>query len=189
MFSYRAMHMEMDGNRDGTDRLSTSEVLSQFMVAPKKMDMEMHMLGAMFAPTDDLALSIMVPYVKNSMDHVTRMGAKFETVGEGLRDISIGGIFNLREWHISGDNPVQHRLLGNLALGLPTGDDDIHDDTLMPNDEQPRSRAARYRYVSCSQTFGFHCKSLIYTKQSFEELNPKRLNCPTLCKLVLAPIT
>jgi len=137
MFSYRVMYMEMDGNRDGTDRLSTSEVLSQFMVAPKNMDMEMHMLGAMYAPHDDLTLNIMVPYIKNSMDHINRMGAEFETVGEGLGDISVGGIFNLTQWKSSGDTQIQHRLLANLSLGLPTGEDDIRDDTLMPNVKLP----------------------------------------------------
>jgi len=136
MFSYRAMHMKMDGNRQGTDRINTSAVHSQFMVAPTKMDMEMHMLGAMYAPTDNLTLSVMVPYIKNSMDHVTRMGAEFETSGQGLADISLGGIFNVSQWKSESES-VQHRLLANLTLGLPTGNDDIRDDTLMPNAKLP----------------------------------------------------
>jgi len=136
MFSYRVMHMEMDGNRDGTSRISTSQVHSQFPVAPTNMDMEMHMLGAMYAPNDNLTLSVMVPYIKNSMDHVTGMGAEFETIGEGLGDISFGGIFNLSKWKTE-DESIQHRLLANLSLGLPTGDDDIRDDTLMPNVKLP----------------------------------------------------
>lgn len=129
MFSYRVMRMEMDGNRDGTSRQSTADVLNRFMVAPLKMDMDMHMLGAMYAPSDNLTLNIMVPYVKNSMDHVTRMGVEFETVGEGLGDISLGGIFNLGSRHVDGDTPVQHRLLGSLSISLPTGEDDVRDDT------------------------------------------------------------
>lgn len=131
MFSYRVMRMEMDGNRDGTSRQSINQVHNQFMVAPKNMDMDMHMLGAMYAPTDNLTLMVMVPYLKNTMDHVTRMGVEFETEAEGLGDISIGGIFNLASWHIEGDNPIQHRLLGNFAIGLPTGEDDVRDATPM----------------------------------------------------------
>lgn len=134
MFSYRAMHMEMEGNRNGTDRVSTSEVHSQFMVAPTKMDMEMHMLGAMYAPNDNLTLSIMVPYIKNSMDHVTRTNVEFETVGEGLGDISLGSIFNLNQWK-SKNESIQHRLLANLSVSLPTGDDDIRDNAANPNVE------------------------------------------------------
>ena len=34
MFSYRFMRMDMEGNRDGTDRLSTRDVLSEYMIAP-----------------------------------------------------------------------------------------------------------------------------------------------------------
>jgi Putative MetA-pathway of phenol degradation len=137
MFSYRAMHMEMDGSRNGKNRISTNDVHNQFMVAPEKMDMEMHMLGAMYAPNDNVTLNIMVPYIKNSMDHITRMGATFETVGEGLGDISLGAIFNLASKHVDGDTPIQHRLLANLSVSLPTGDDDIRDDTLMPNVKLP----------------------------------------------------
>lgn len=129
MFSYRVMRMEMDGNRDGTSRQSTSDVLNRFMVAPLKMDMDMHMLGAMYAPSDDVTLNIMVPYLRNSMDHVTRMGAKFNTVGEGLGDISLGGIFNIFSKHVTGDMPVQHRLLAGLSVSLPTGKNDLRDDT------------------------------------------------------------
>jgi len=135
MFSYRAMHMEMDGNRNGKSRLSTSEVHNQFMVAPEKMDMEMHMLGAMYAPNDDVTLNIMVPYIKNSMDHITRTNVKFETVGEGLGDISLGAIFNLASKHVDGDTPIQHRLLANIGVSLPTGDDDIRDHAANPNVE------------------------------------------------------
>lgn len=135
MFSYRVMHMEMDGNRDGTDRIS--QVHNQFTVAPTKMDM--HMLGAMYAPNDNVTLMVMVPYIKNSMDHITAGSAQFETVAEGIGDISLGGIFNMGQWHVAGNKPVQHRLLANLSLGLPTGKDDIRDDTLMPNVKLPYS--------------------------------------------------
>jgi len=133
MFSYRMMHMEMDGNRNGTDRISTSQVHSQFAVAPLRMEMEMHMLGAMYAPNDDVTLNIMVPYLKNSMDHVNAANAQFETVGEGIGDVSLGGIFNLSSKHVDGEQPVQHRLLASLSLGLPTGKDDIRDHGLNPN--------------------------------------------------------
>jgi len=106
MFSYRAMHMEMVGNRNEKNRLSTSQVHDQFAIAPEKM--EMHMLGAMYAPNDNVTLNIMVPYVKNSMDHITRMTATLETIGEGLGDISVGGIFNLTSIHVDGETPTQH---------------------------------------------------------------------------------
>ena len=54
MLSYRFMRMEMDGNRSGTDSLPTEDVLAQFPVSPLNMTMDMHMFGAMFAPSDKL---------------------------------------------------------------------------------------------------------------------------------------
>ena len=47
MFSYRYGHMEMDGNRDGTSSVSVAEIHQDFMIAPLKMTMEMHMFGSM----------------------------------------------------------------------------------------------------------------------------------------------
>ena len=37
MVSYKYMKMNMDGNRDGTSRLSTEEVLERFMVATRDL--------------------------------------------------------------------------------------------------------------------------------------------------------
>jgi hypothetical protein len=48
MLSYRYMRMEMDGNRSGSDDISTADVLNRFMVAPTNMTMEMHMFGIMY---------------------------------------------------------------------------------------------------------------------------------------------
>ena len=82
MISYRYMGMAMDGNRDGSDRLSRSEVLlngtGDYRVAPTEMDMEMHMLGVMYAPSDKYTLMLMVPYLSSEMDHITAMGANFQ---------------------------------------------------------------------------------------------------------------
>lgn len=114
MFSYRAMHMDMDGNRDGTSRTSTSEVLSDFVVSPTKMTMDMQMFGVMYAPSDDLTLTLMVPYVELEMDHVNRMGIKFTTKSSGLGDLKFGGIYTLGRWHNSS-------LLANFSVSLPTG--------------------------------------------------------------------
>ena len=77
MLSYKYMFMEMDGNRDGTRSLSTADVLADFPVSPTDMDMEMHMIGIMFAPNDRLTLMGMIPYTLISMNHETRMGRKF----------------------------------------------------------------------------------------------------------------
>ena len=124
MLSYRAMVMEMNGNRDGTDRVSSSEVLSRFMVTPLNMDMVMHMLGGMWAASDDLTLAVMVPYLSLEMDHSTRMGATFTTEAEGIGDITLAALRNV--W--SEDNHTIHL---NAGIGLPTGSIDEKDVTPM----------------------------------------------------------
>ena len=53
MFSYRFMSMEMDGNLDGSDNLSNSDILvgpnnsDGYLVTPLDMTTDMHMLGMM----------------------------------------------------------------------------------------------------------------------------------------------
>jgi hypothetical protein len=91
MFGYRLMDMPMDGNRDGTDNLSLQDVLAQFPVAPVSMDMESHMLSAMYAPSDDLTVMAMLPFKRLSMDHVTRMGGRFSTKADGIGDLMAMG--------------------------------------------------------------------------------------------------
>ena len=122
MLSYRYMFMDMDGNRSGTNRVSSSDVLSQYMVTPTDMDMHMHMLGFMYAPTDYLTLMAMVPYTEISMNHLTRSGMSFKTRASGLADISITGL-----WSVFKDS--NHSLHLNTGVSLPSGEIDERDDT------------------------------------------------------------
>ncbi|MBW2445256.1 MAG: transporter [Deltaproteobacteria bacterium] len=114
MLSYRFMFMSMKGNRDGTERVSTADVLTEFPVSPTAMDMEMHMFGLMWAPTDRLTLMAMVPYLRLDMDHRTGMGGSFTTRSDGFGDLSLSGIYEL----YGGE---QHQLLLNLGMSGPTG--------------------------------------------------------------------
>lgn len=127
MLSYRYMRMNMDGNRIDDSRVSDSRVLEDFIATPTQMSMEMHMLGAMYAPNDDLTLMIMLPYVRKEMDHINRMGRRFSTESEGIGDISLSGIYTLYR--------QQHRqLMLNLGISLPTGSTDERDDTPVRDD-------------------------------------------------------
>jgi len=133
MLSYRYSRMEMDGNRDGTNRLSTTEVLRSFPVAPTDMDMEMHMFGVMYAPADRLTLMAMLPYVRKSMNHRTRTGRRFETRSDGLGDLKLSALVPLWKNEAFGahDGPLGHRLHANLGLSVPTGSIKEKDDTPM----------------------------------------------------------
>ncbi|WP_346290852.1 transporter [Sphaerothrix gracilis] len=128
MFSYRYMFMEMDGNRSGTDSLTTDEVLQRFPVTPTRMTMEMHMLGAMYAPSDDFTLMFMAPYISKEMDHSTRSGRRFTTNSEGFGDISLSGLYTVLD-------QSRQRLHLNLGLSFPTGSIEERDATPMGLDQ------------------------------------------------------
>jgi len=129
MLSYRYMFMDMDGNRDGSRSVSTADVLEDFPVTPTDMDMEMHMLGAMFAPNDKVTLMAMIPYTVLSMNHETRMGQKFETKADGLGDLKLSGLVLLHENN-------NHKVHLNAGVSLPTGEIDARDDTPAMADAQ-----------------------------------------------------
>lgn len=134
MFSYRYMHMSMDGNKDGNDDLNVSEVLSptdfNYLVSPVDMEMDMHMLGLMYAPTHRLTLMAMVNIIDLSMDHQLRDAIvmmnpgidsnRFTTTSDGFGDTTLGGIYELSS------NDGASWLL-NFALSIPTGSIDEED--------------------------------------------------------------
>lgn len=128
MPSLQYMRMRMDGNRDGTDDVGTSEVLSRFPVAPLDMDVDMLMGGVMYGVTDDISVMAMISYLWKSMDHVTRMGTEFNTGSEGFGDLRVIGGYDLYK---SGGHTI------NLSGGLsfPTGSINERDDTPAGDDQ------------------------------------------------------
>jgi len=114
MLSYRYMFMAMDGNREGTHSLSPDEVLEDFMVSPTKMSRQMHMLGAMWAPSNLATLSVMIPYFDQEMEHVTRMGGAFTTETKGFGDLRATVLFPLI-------GQGHHSTHFNFGLSIPIG--------------------------------------------------------------------
>ncbi len=117
MVSYRFMFMRMDGNRDGTRSLGANEVFAEgFPVSPTDMDMEMHMVGLMYAPTDWITLTAMMPYIKLDMDHVVNnaQGTTFETHSGDPGDLQVSSL--LRLWENE-----SHHVHANVGWGFPTG--------------------------------------------------------------------
>ena len=122
MPSVQYMHMRMDGNRDGTDDVSTAEVLAEFPIAPLNMDVDMLMAGAMYGITDDISVMAMISYVWKSMDHVNRMGTEFTTKSEGFGDLRVIGGYNVYKTE-------RHTVKLTAGLSIPTGSTDERDDT------------------------------------------------------------
>ena len=129
MFSYRFMPMRMEDNIQSSDDISNEDIYQNFMVAPQKMKMNMHMLGAMYAPSDRVTLMVMGNYISNSMDLRTGMGVDFTTESGGLGDITVSSLIKIL-------NNNRQSLHGNVGVSIPTGDIDQRDATPMMNDAQ-----------------------------------------------------
>jgi len=114
MFSYRYMYMNMDELKQGSDDASFDDALANYMVTPTSMPMNMHMLGAMFAPSDKVTLMAMFNYLSMEMDHITRMGGTFTTESSGFGDIQLAILYKFF-------NKNQQTLHGQLGFSIPTG--------------------------------------------------------------------
>ena len=142
MLSYRFQHMNMEGNRIGTTEVSPEFIVSNIVnrfsppstlrVVPTKMTMNMHMIGAMYVPSDWLTLMFMGMYMEKSMDHITFQGAAgttrlgtFTTTSSGIGDIKVSGMFRLSKKNM-------HKIYINAGISLPTGDTDKRDTILTP---------------------------------------------------------
>ena len=122
MLSYRYMFMDMQDNFNGSNRQSDRSVRndSGFAVSPTEMQMEMHMIGAMYGVTDKLTLMGMVNIVNVEMNHQTRSGATFKTKSSGLGDSSIAALYQFVENERSS-------LHAGIGLNLPTAETDEED--------------------------------------------------------------
>lgn len=119
MVSARLMRMHMSGNQLGDEKLSDSEVIAQpnaqgrmpavLSVVPQDMDMDMLMLGAMYAPSDRITLMAMVAAARkdmaltsytppNMMNPVPRIAVGgFSTSSDDIQSISLSGLFRLQQ--------------------------------------------------------------------------------------------
>ncbi len=129
MLSYRYMFMRMEQNYDGTRSVPDGSFAgpppAPFRVAPTDMDMTMHMIGAMYAPSDRLTLMGMFHLVDLSMNHRNLAnGMQFQTESSGLGDSSVAALYQL--WENRSTELATRAHLG-LGLLLPTAETDRED--------------------------------------------------------------
>ena len=130
MVSYRNMQMDMNGLQDGTNSVSSQEVLdSGYMMTPTKMTMNMHMFGLMYAPTNKTTMMVMLPYIEKNMDMFSQMDMGMGVVdvessmdSEGLGDIKVGALHNIF-------SEAGQKVHLNLMMSLPTGSIDEENDS------------------------------------------------------------
>lgn len=114
MASYRYMFMRMQGHYDGDSKISDAAARAGYMMNATDMDMQMHMLGVMYAPTGKTTLMLMGNYLDSSMPMVNMMGAKSIMRTSGYGDTTVSAYYSLfRE-----SNSSAHVGLG---LSIPTG--------------------------------------------------------------------
>jgi hypothetical protein len=112
MFSYRYWHMDMEHLQDGTDEINESEVLADYNMAPREMTAVMQSLGIMYAPTDTVTLTAMLPSIKKEMTMVNGMGREMERESSGSGDLKVSTIINPE-----GSGPWHYQ----IGVSAPTG--------------------------------------------------------------------
>jgi hypothetical protein len=146
MFSYRLMNMKMSGNVRGSNDISSDEIATTIVnpyanppmspptvrVVPQDMTTKMHMLGLMYAPSDDITLMAMLNYIQRDMDLTTYQGAmgtsvlgNFETQSSGMGDSKLAALYRLFDTE-------GHHLHANIGWIIPTGSIDEEDEVLTP---------------------------------------------------------
>ena len=102
---YQYIRKVFEGYRDGTSRLSNEDVLfrpgteapsnENFPVLPTKIVQEVHSIDVTFRIFERLSLSVLVPYIHQSTDHISVIASydKFTLDTEGLGDISLTGSY------------------------------------------------------------------------------------------------
>ncbi len=178
MFSYRLMHMFMEGTRIGTDSASNDVArdygktvfssafpdhqcvtghdcrVAGYRVLPESMRMWMHMFGFMYGWNDTVTLTLMVPYLQNSMKHVMNDGTKFTTSSEGFGDLRFGSLWRL--WAVEAPSLGAHRFHMNLSLSVPTGSIEPTDVAPVAHDGSPREIRLPYPMHLGSGTVDFY---------------------------------
>jgi hypothetical protein len=147
MFSYKYMHMSMKGLRNGTRSVSEKEVFSDYLMAPENMEMNMHMLMAMYGATNRLTLMTMLHYNSSSMHmnmfsasshHHTgaaETGSDHNMQSAGFGDIKLYAMYGIL-------NTSRHQILMSGGLSFPTGNIDIkgsQNNMMYPGSRMPYS--------------------------------------------------
>jgi hypothetical protein len=152
MVSYRFMHNQMQGLRDGTSSVSDETVFSRYLITDKYMAMNMHMVMAMLGISDQITLMAMINFNQMNMS----MGMLPGTVGSHSGHMHSGS--SAMEMHASGLGDARlsvlwnvlkrggHHLIASAGLNVPAGsvrlrdaDDGMYQGGFLPYSMQPGS--------------------------------------------------
>lgn len=114
MASYRYMFMSMQRNYDGDSQISDADAQNGYMGSAAEMDMQMHMLGVMYAPCDKLTLMLMSAYKENTMLSNMMGGARSKMRSSGWGDVTLSAYYGLYKKQASSAH-------FGLGISAPTG--------------------------------------------------------------------
>ena len=111
-------YMNMPRLRDGTNSVSTSEALQDFMAVPTEMNMTMTSLSVAYSFTDDFIAGLMPMYMTKDMEMERRNGQQFSMKSQGPGDTML-----MTKYRLYTDDPLipTRQFSALLGLNLPTG--------------------------------------------------------------------
>jgi len=138
MFSYRYMSMPMQDNLSGIQKVSNDMIFQNYIMSPKSMNMDMHMIMAMYGITNKLSVMTMFNYNVNSMNMTMLPGTmqmqmngmtmsdknatSMTTKTSGIGDIKLYAMYSLY-------NRSCHQLILGAGISLPTGSIKVNGDS------------------------------------------------------------
>lgn len=129
-FKLSPMYMHMDGLRDGTEEVSSGDLLGSpsaggYMAVPTSMDMTMVNLAAGYSFTDDFFAGVMAMWQKNRMPMEFNSGMQYKAGTDGftMRSEGMADTMLMTKYRLHYDDPlIPTRQVSLLAgLSLPTG--------------------------------------------------------------------
>ena len=145
---YRHVIRSFEGYLDGTESLSFDRMLLLYPVVPTTITQEAHILEATFRYSERVQLSVMVPFLEQSTDHIRRAGSDFNITTRGIGDVRFSAAYALGSSGV--DTSEQHPWVLKMGFSLPSGSIDQKGDT-------PRGRDTQVPYTmqTGSGTYNF----------------------------------
>ncbi len=147
MVSYRYMNMGMSGIATGTRHEDKNDVFVNYLMAPNKMRMDMHMIMAMYGITNRFTVMTMFSYNVNSMEmDMFDMSGHVHpgmTMGHMNHNMKTSGLGDIKLHLLYGLVKKQnYQLLLSAGINIPTGNIQIKgtsNDAMYPDKRLPYS--------------------------------------------------
>ncbi|MFZ1741836.1 MAG: transporter [Pontixanthobacter sp.] len=160
MFSLRAMHMEMEGNKIGGDDMPPDTIVTTIpnrfagmpmqpptlRSVPQAMRADMFMFGMMYAPSDAVTFAVMGNYTEKEMDMTVYQGGMgttqlggFSTSSKGFGDVKAVAIIPLMG-HPDKKADNRNELYLRAGVNVPVGSNTKTAQVLTPMNTTPTMR-------------------------------------------------